>query len=442
MNEPVTVISPDTEYTQPVSVGQRMMWLMNHYQGAYGALNCPVILCFEGDLDAVRLTTAWQQVVDRHEALRTCFAGRGHEVRRIVKEKVKVSMVCEMLLAQHEDDASPLSSVEFQAELVKELRTPVEIQREGHRIRLWKLREKLHVLCITQHHLVTDAISCGQISREIGLAYAQHPLSNPIWQFSDFVDWETQRLCGDAAQRDRNYWTRKLAGMTLPTLPSDKSATTVRNLKNDTISMYRALIPDAAKADLEHFAKQQQASLFSVVLALFLVTLHRLTGQYDLSVSTLLANRAHENSRHTVGFLANMVLLRTQLSAGDSLAQVITKVRETVSGAVAHQAFPYQLLPTGTVPSESARDIVFQMFSEATHQTAMDQLTVTPVDPPDGLARRFDLDLAIIPSSEGMRIIMAASNLRFRPRWARGFLDGFVALATGIPTHAGKAVIL
>jgi len=413
---------------QAVSVGQRMMWLMHHYQGQFGALNCPIIIAFEGELDYARLQQAWKTLVNTHEALHTCFVGRGQQLRRKVTAEIMTDFVIESLCTeQHSVD---LSSQVFLDTLRDELRTPVTIEKQAFRTRLWKLSENLHVLCINQHHLVTDALSCSLVSHALGRGYEQKNIAMPEWQYSDFVDWETRHINGEKGQQHEQYWKHKLSGLKLPSLPKSRTMTST-DPEQDTITLYRATLK--TNQALERIAKNCRASSFTVMLSIFYLHLYRLTGQYDLTISSLLNNRSEPQSQDLVGFVANMVLLRSRLHKKDTLKDIINEVREQVSGALAHQAFPYQLLPAGIVPADSARDIVFQMFAENTHQIAsFETVNASAVNPPNGLSRRFDLDLAMMPSAEGMKIVMAASDLRFRSRFAKMFLQGFVELVEQI----------
>jgi len=436
-----TGVDAEKSVELPVSVGQRMMWLMDHYQGKFGALNCPVILRLEGELDIANLAQVWQKLVDRHETLRTRFVGRGQALKRIVRMQEKWVFQVEAVDQQVCQSDDPVCHPIFQTLLRNELRTPVDIKKRCGRIRLWRLNEKLHVFCVTQHHLITDAWSCGLLSRELGLAFNKKALLDLEWQYSDFVHWEKQQLSGNCYQRHEAYWTDKLKDIVVPDLPNNNRGPSSGNLEEDTISFYRDDISISTVIELEAIARRHGASLFTLMLSLFFIHLHRLTGQKNLSLSTLLANRPHDSSNQTQGFFANMVVLRCIVQSGDGLVDILNNVRDLLSGSIAHQVFPYQLLPPGIVPADAARDVVFQMFAEETHQTEMIGLQITSVDPPDGLARRFDLDLAVIPTVNGIKLIMAASDKRFKARWSNRFLQGFVQLAKDLPLLENNVVI-
>ena len=410
-----------------VTAGQRMMWLLDHYQGRHGALNCPVVLAFHGRLDVPRLQRAWDTVAQRHEALRTGFTGRGASLTRVIVPHQPSNWPIESLSVG--GDSIDVSDARLQDALRDELRRPVATVGPCHRIRLWRLHSELHVLCINQHHLVTDAVSCALITRELGFAYDGLPLEPATWQFDDHVRSEQSWLAGADAQRSRRFWETALRGARALELPrrAGVSPTTAGDA-SDTIAFHRAALPLSVVRALEQQARAGQTTLFVWLLALFKLHLHRLTGDHDLSVGTLLSNRAHPLSGNTVGFLANMVVLRSVFEPRVGLQALARQMRDTTAAAVAHQRWPYQLLPAGLVPAEAAREVVFQLFSRPTHVTRMADLDVRTVDPPDGLARRFDLDMVVMPGDAAYEVVLAASDRRFSRRWSRAFLDGYLAL--------------
>jgi Condensation domain len=411
----------------PVTVGQRMLWFLHHYQGRHGAMNCPVMLALHGPLDVARLERAWHTVVCRHEALQTGFTGQGAQLMRHIFKPTLQPLPVQTFAGP--EPACSVNDPRLQTALRAELRQPIALNESCHRARLWRLNHQLHVLCINQHHLVTDAVSCGIISHELGQAYDGHELAPVAHQFSNHVQAEHDWLATAQAKRSQAYWCQVLTGAKPSPLPGASTAThREASGEDDTISFHQAPLGTATMAALERQAHANHCSVFVWLLALFKWHLHRITGQSDLSVGTLLANRGQACSANTVGFLANMVVLRSHLDVHQALPHWASSLRDTAAQAVAHQRWPYQLLPAGLAPTAVAREVVFQLFTQATHQTRLADLDVQAIDPPNGLARRFDLDLVVMPHVAGYRVLMAVSNLRFSSRWATGFLKSFIHL--------------
>lgn len=407
----------------PASVGQRQLWLMDHYLGAGGALNCPIILRISGDLDRDRLAGALEQVIARHEALRTTFTGRGRWLAR----KVAAPFAIELPVVDLTDSADPEAAV-IEA-LRAELATRFDVTEQTLRARLWRLGPRTHVLCLNQHHLITDAWSCGIVSRELGQSYSGRDLPEVSAAFSDFVRAETEELSGDRLARLQKYWRTQLDGLSVPRLP-ERDPNRTRS-----IAFARTRLNRQTRAGITTSARAHRTTPFAVLLGAFMSVLHAHTGQRDLAVASLLANRAPGAMDTTVGYLANMVLLRVPFPQARSTGEVVEAARKTVVGALVHQALPYQMLPLNTIRAQAVRDVVFQVFAEATHQTTLgaSDLTVEPVDPPAGMGARFDLDFVVMPHRDGgFEVVVGYASDRFEDAWVRGFVDRFAEVAAGL----------
>lgn len=420
-----TRIDPLTD--APASVGQRQLWLMDHYQGAGGALNCPVVHRLSGPLDVGRLGRALDTVVARHEALRTTFTGRGRRLARVVHEPRPVPLSVADLAGGPDPEAA------LAAALHAELSTRFDTSREIVRARLWRLGPDEHVLCLNQHHLVTDAWSCAVVSRELGEAYGGAELPDVAAQFSDFVRAESVELAGDRLARLQGYWRTQLDGVRVPQLPTPEHRAPAGERR---IDFARAHLSPQVRARIAATGRAHRSTPFAVLLGAFTALLHEYAGQTDLAVASLLANRSGPELAGTVGYLANMVLLRTRFPDARTSGDVVAAARGTVVGALVHQALPYQLLPLDTIHADSVRDVVFQVFAEATHQTAFggdSGLVAEPVDPPDGVGTRFDLDCVVMPHRDGgLDVVLGHATDRFDGEWAAGFVGRFGEIVTGL----------
>jgi non-ribosomal peptide synthetase component F len=184
--------------------------------------------------------------------------------------------------------------------------------------------------------------------------------------------------------------------------------------------------PDAMSA-LRDIARADRATLFSVLLGVFYVLLHRRTGQTDLAVSSVFANRTRREVQNTVGFLANMAILRTGLPIHGDFHDVVRSTHRTVVDAVANQAVPYRLLEP--VHGGGAGDVVFQMVAEP------DRIAGTggvrgEVFVSHHLTSRFDLELALIPERGTLRAFFFSADDRFEAGFVGELLADYVSLAS------------
>jgi len=421
--------------TVPASVGQRLLWQMDHYRGANGALNCPVLLRLRGALRTDALRAALVALACRHEALRTTFTGRGPRLAQVIHERPRGPELVETdLSGEREPEAAAGRAIEAEA------RRRVDPERWPVRASMWRLGEREHVLCVNLHHLVTDGWSCGIVASDLARLYGQIAGGGPAlpdvgWQYARWVEWQRELLQGEGLRRLREYWRRQLADAELPDLPR-ASARAAAGERRTVVE--RAAIPGPAVRALETRARAASTALFTELLAAYYVLLRRTTGQSDLAVASIFANRARPELRHTVGFLSNMVLLRGRLGRDRApFDDVVRDVSEVVIGAFAHQDLPYQLLPLDTVRAGAARpeSVVFQLFAGPLERTVAAGVEWEPIiTVPDGIGSRWDFELSLAPAGDDLAVLLCYASDLYAPEWARRFLDDYVALVQEVAT--------
>jgi len=407
------------EHTGPATVGQRLLWLLDHYRGG-GRINCPLICRVHGPLETDRLQAALDTLVRRHEALRTTFRGRAARLEQLVHAPAPLPLRRIDLTGRHPD-----AVVEA---LRAELATPLDPAEAAVRATLWRAGPDEHLLCLTLHHLVADSWSCGVLFRELGTLLEHEGPGDPLepvgWQYRDFATAQRELLAGDGLDRHLAYWRRQLDGMRLPEVPPPPPPTPAA-----ATAVVEALVPHDVVLALEALGRAHQTTMFAVLFALYVARLHQLTGRRDVAVATLLANRSRPQVRNTIGFLANMVVLRVRLPLHPSFVDVLRKTRSTVADAVRFQELPYQVLPITVERGRSnVEDVVFQMMPEPIQQRS-DRGAVRLEGVVPDVASRFDLELAAVPGDEGIRALLFHRTDRFTGGWARDLVDGYAALA-------------
>jgi hypothetical protein len=410
----------------PASLGQRLLWLLEYYRGDDGALNCPLLLRMRGALNTSALSTAVDGVMRRHEALRTTFVGRGRRMTQVIHDPRPLH-IAHVDLTQMVDP-----EVAVQQAIADELRTGIDAATWPLRVTLWRVSEQDHVLCINMHHFVTDAWSCSIVFRELCALFdcAVGGACEPPqlgWQYRQFVDWQQQLLKDNGLRVHQEYWHRQLMGAQLPTLPHRESQA---QLPERHTAVERVYIDCEVGGALRRLARLQRTTLFAVMLAVYYTLLHHLTGQTDLAVASMFANRLRPEVQNTVGFLANMVILRTRFPETATFIDLVREAHTTIIGAFMHQALPYQLLPLDTMPAGSVRadNLVFQIMAEPVYTTRMANIEAE-VLVPDGVGSRFDLELALVPQDGGFRAVLFYSRAHFDPAFASAFISGYASLA-------------
>ncbi|MEV6813712.1 condensation domain-containing protein [Micromonospora sp. NPDC051296] len=418
----------------PASVAQRLLWMIKHYRADFGALSCPLLCRLTGEVDADALDTALTGLTARHESLRTTFTGRGARLAQVVHAPDPV--VARRVDLSDQPDPATAADQAIRAEL----RTGIDPTGWPSRTTLWRLGPREHVLCLNLHHLVTDAWSTGILFRDLGAFYAQAtgapaPLPPTGWQYTEFVRWQQDLLDGDGLRRHREYWRRQLADSQLPALGSPATeppaagqgaleggpatSDVAVDLDRETVARLRAL------------ARTQRTTLFSVLLAVFYHHLHRVTGQDDLAVASMFANRSRPELRETVGLLANMVLLRARVGQAATFADLVGQAHAAAIGAFTYQDLPYQMLPLDAVHTGGRRadDVLFNVMAEVRHRTEAAGVGFELLVPP-GLGSRFRFELAVAPVGPAdLRAVFFHTTAAYTEAEAAAFLAGYAELA-------------
>jgi amino acid adenylation domain-containing protein len=327
----------------PLSFPQERMFLLDQLMPGSSAYNVPTLYRVGATLDEHTLRRAFDQVVARHEILRTT-------VRLIDGEpvqEVNAPAPFELAVTDLRQALDPEGRArEILGELV---RLPFDLAHDLLlRAALVHVRDGEDLLLVVLHHMASDHQSGGLLLAELDLAYAaierglEPELAPLAVQYSDFARWQRAQLDGEPVQEQIDYWTAQLAGAPERLeLPGDRPRPSAQSYRG---SWYEARVAAQEAAPLRELANQQGVSLFMVLLAGFKVLLHRYTGVEDLVVGAPVSGRNHEEIAPLLGFFSNTLALRTDLSGDPSFAELLERVRETMLGALAHQELPFEKL--------------------------------------------------------------------------------------------------
>ena len=430
------------EYELPASAGQRLLWLMNHYRGGAGALNSHVLLHLRGPLDHDRLTRAVGELCRRHHALRTTLRRSGGQLMQTVHRPGDVP-VYRRRLDMPVTEAGPV--------LASELRAPLDPAACPLAVTTLRRSAVDHVLCLKVHHLLTDGWSNAILTREIGALYkGTLELPQVPWQFADYVRWQQRQLeSHHILDKHARYWQQQLSGARMTSLTGLSTDRGDARTTDATAVEWFELGPATSQA-LRELTRQEQTMLFPLLLAVFYALLHYLTGDRDLAVASMFANRVMPQVRGTVGFFANLLVLRGEVDPEDSFRHLQTATKMTVLGALTHQSLPIQLVPFLALDGLRLGypEILFHLLAdELPTRLDMGDLQAELLPPPDGLGNRFDLEMIIFPDSGQLNGILRYSTRRFSRGWIRDFVSSYRALAARFAAHPdlevgrGKEVI-
>ncbi|MER6623335.1 non-ribosomal peptide synthase/polyketide synthase [Streptomyces sp. NPDC000931] len=380
----------------PLSFAQRRLWFINRFDGRSATYNMPISIRLTGPLDRAALTAALGDLVARHESLRTVFP----EIEGVPYQKVLPP-----------DEARPsLRTVaavpgELDGMLEAEVRRGIDLTCElPLRVALFALNDDDHVLLFVLHHIAGDGWSMKPLATDLARAYeARCAGQAPDWtplpvQNADYALWQ-QEVMGEEDDPDSlfsrqlAYWHQNLAGLPLELdLPVDRARPAVASYRG--MPVYYRLEADLHQKLLA-LAQETGASLYMVLQAGLATVLRRMGAGTDIPIGSVIAGRTDEALDDMVGFLTNMLVLRTDTSGRPTFRQLIDRVRDTDLNAYGNQDVPFERLVEAINPTRSlARHPLFQVLLNLQnlpdYTSAMKGLEVSPYVVNLGAAR-FDL---------------------------------------------------
>jgi amino acid adenylation domain-containing protein len=339
--------------TAVLSFAQQRLWFVDQLEPGQAVYHVHCALRLTGTLHKQHLQAVLNEIVRRHQTLRTVFTMRdGAPIQRINPPSpvpLKIARI---------------ARTELQSEMEAEASRPFALGNDLMlRAALYECEPDEHVLQLTLHHIASDAWSLELLLDECLRLYddfshgRRSSLPELPMQYSDFAVWQREAMQAAHLQSHLNYWRQKLTGAPdALNLPIETAAPAVPSNRGATCAL---LLDRALFQSLSRLAQEQNATLFMVLLAGFKVLLHRYSGQEDIVVGSPISRRTETQTERLIGFFLNTLVLRTDLSGNPSVLDALQRVRETALDGYVHQAVPFEKLVEELQPQRDPRRTPF-----------------------------------------------------------------------------------
>ncbi len=396
----------------PLSFAQQRLWFLYQLEPNNPFYNISAAARLTGAIDIPALEQTLNEIVRRHEALRTNFIVIDGQPVQIIKPSLTLNLPV-IDLRSDPRLLEEVGDVEGYLNLLanQEAQKPFDLERDPLlRATLLQLDETEYVLLFTMHHIVSDGWSISVLIREVAaiyeakLCHQPSPLPELPIQYPDFAVWQRQWLQGEVLQNQLSYW-RKQLGDEPPALklPTDRPRPTVESFRGASRSF--CVSPELTAA-LKTLSNQENATLFMTLLAAYKTLLHRYTNQDDIAIGSGIANRNRAEIEGLIGFFVNTLVLRTDLGKNPTFREFLGRVREVTLSAYAHQDLPFeylveQLHPERDLSRNPLFQVVFILQNATTEKLQLPGLTITPLKQQNWTAK-FDLYLSMHESDSGL----------------------------------------
>lgn len=425
----------------PLAFSQQRLWFLERLAPGSAAYHIPVVMRLRGHLDVSALERSLNEIVRRHEALRTTFhteSGRPFQ-----------TIIAPYPLAIPITDLGGLSPAAWQEAVrqraMEEARRPFDLTR-GPLLRTQLLRwhPDEHVLFLTMHHIISDGWSMGILLREVATLYAAFvqgkpsPLPELPLQYADFVQWQRQRLeTPEVIEPLRVYWEQQLTTAP-PVLPlrTDRERPRLQTFRGAQHSF--ALAPMLRQA-LQALALAHDATLFMTLLAALKVLLRYDTGRDDMVVGTTIANRTGRDTQYVIGLFVNQLVLRTNLAGATTFEDVLRRVRATTLEAYKQQELPFDKVVEGLrVERNPSYNPLFQVsfvFENAPIPAlSLAGLTLDLIEVDSGAAP-FDLSVLLSEAGQGLKGLFRYNVDLFDGDTIRHLADQYQTVLVAVAAH-------
>jgi amino acid adenylation domain-containing protein len=412
----------------PLSWSQEGLWFFEQASPGTAAYNIAEAWWLEGRLDVAALQRSLDEIVRRHETLRTAIGAKDGKPCQIVFPPKPFPLFCVDLRYHSSPEPEAQRLAEWDARGAFDL-----AQEPLTRVNLFRTADEKHLMAVNMHHLISDAWSAGVFLRELAVVYGALTTGQSLRlpdlpvQYGNFALWQRETCHSDRMRENLDYWTKQLQGAPpLLALPADRARPPVATHRGAALVF---TWPESLAAGLKELARKEGATVFQILLAAFKILLQRCTLQNDIIVGSPFAGRDELETEDLIGFFVNTHALRTSLAGDPPFVQLLNRVREVTLSASLRQQPPLHHIVRAlgtdrTLAAHSLFQVVFGWQRDFTEGWSLPGIAATRLDLDNG-ASKFDLTVLVTEASRQVRVRFEYSTDLFEAatveRWARQF---------------------
>jgi amino acid adenylation domain-containing protein/non-ribosomal peptide synthase protein (TIGR01720 family) len=429
----------------PLSFAQQRLWFLDQLEPNSPFYNIPSAVRLRGRLDVPALERSINEIIRRHEVLRTNFRSVDGRPAQVISPSLELSLTVEDLSGLPESERE----TEVHRRAVEEARRAFNLANDPLiRVVLLRLAEEEHVVLLTVHHIVSDGWSTGIFIEEIAALYdafsngRPSPLPDLPIQYADFASWQRQWLQGEVLEEQLAYWKQQLAGSPpVLELPTDYPRPSVQTFRG---AIQEVKFPKDLSEALKKVGRDEGVTLFMTLLAAFQTLLHRYSGQVDINIGTPIANRTQPEVERLIGFFANTLVIRTDLSGNPSFRDLLKRVRKVSLEAYAHQDLPFEKLVDALQPERDLShsplfQVMFAFDNAPLRPVQASTLTLEPVLAHSGTSK-YDLTLMMVEEPDGLAAALEYCTDLFEPATIERMLNHFRLLLEALANDPDQRI--
>jgi amino acid adenylation domain-containing protein/non-ribosomal peptide synthase protein (TIGR01720 family) len=433
----------------PLSFAQARLWFLDKLDPNSAFYNIPILWRFSGKLNVTALQSSLNEIIRRHEALRTNFVTQENQPIQVIAETLFLPLeIVDLLYLPTEE-----REVEMQRLVQNEAVRSYDLEREPLiRATLLQLTSTEYVFILTAHHIIFDGWSTGVFVQELATLYTafcndktpQKVVELPELpiQYADFAVWQRQWWEQGRITEQLSYWQKQLQGApTLLELPTDRPRPAIQTNRG---KHQQFTLPPSLGEAMNLLSKSAGVTPFMTFFAAFVTLLYRYTGEKDIVIGTPIAGRNRPEIEGIIGLFVNTLVLRTDLSDNPSFEQLLMRVREVSLQAYSHQDLPFEKLVDALQPERSLShlplfQVMFDLQNVPISSLDLPGLSISSFPVETGIAK-FDLALSIENTSSGLIAEWEYNSDLFDDSTIARMAGNFHTLVTGIVANPQQPI--
>lgn len=430
----------------PLSFSQERLWFLYQLQQDSSTYNVSFAFRLQGSLNISALERSLNEIIQRHEALRTKFLPAQNQPVQVISPSLKLTLPVLNLqeLPEKEKETQVLQLIK------KEVQQPFNLE-QGSLLRssLVQLAENEYILLLSVHHIAFDGWSEGIFWRELTALYTAFstgqpsPLPQLPIQYADFAVWQRQWLQGQVMDTQLEYWKQKLADAPpLLELPTDRVRPPIQTNRG---GIKRFGLDEHLTQKLKSLSEKSGATLFMTLLTGFVILLSRYSNQQDILVGSPIANRNRSELESLIGFFVNILVLRTDVSGNPSFWELLQRVRQVATEAYSHQDVPFEQVVEALQPERNLNysplfQVMFVLLNTPPGKLELPGLSLTPLEIETPTAK-FDLTLLMTETKQGLSGSLEYNSDLFEEATITRMIGHFVTLLEGIVANPEEQIL-
>ncbi|MDD4921487.1 MAG: amino acid adenylation domain-containing protein, partial [Bacteroidales bacterium] len=432
----------ETAARYDLSHAQKRLWVLDKIGKSKSTYNIPLAISIYDELDAEAMQSSLDDMLRRHEALRTIFIEiNGSPFQKIIEDQP--------ILIQKQDFSREKDPDAAASEhIVAEAQRPFTLSEYPLiRLSILKLAAGKYILFLNIHHIICDGWSLNVMVDELFGRYRDYlnqtsaSLSLPSIQYKDYAYWMNRRLNGAESIADRTYWLEKLGGELMPLdFPSDFRRPSVKTYEGNSI--HYPFSRDFKK-NLDTFCVEKRSSLFMMLTAALKVLFYRYTGNEDIIIGTPVAGRDHPDLEDQIGYYVNTLPLRDQINPGKTFAEFLEEIKKTATDAYSHQMYPFdKLVEELKLERDTSRSPLFDIMVVLQNADNSYRETFKRVEPyhvPLDISK-FDLTFNFNDSGEDLELLIEYNTRLYQKERIDRMASHLLVLLREVMDHPAQSI--